>query len=145
MRPICHPASVGALPELDIVGERFSGRVGMPAARLGLTLVIAGAERATRTGKDYYANGTVGVGLVEDAVQLGFELVRERVHPLGAIERNGRDALIDAVNDVLAHPSLLLASATVVVPGGRANNTLVRSEVNTIYPGPGISRGVEQQ
>src|SRR5437763_15705543 len=131
MRPICHPASVGALPELDIVGERFAGRVGMPAARLGLTLVIPGTERATRAGKDHHANGTVGVGLVEDAVELGFEPVRERVHPLGASERNARRALIDAVNEGLPRPSLLLSSAIAVVPGGRAPTPLLQADVHT--------------
>ena len=65
------------------------------AGRRGLALVVAGAEGAAGAGQDDHPDGAVGVGLVEGAMQLGFELVRQRVHPLRAIERDGRDAVLD--------------------------------------------------
>src|SRR5260221_14171700 len=132
MRPVLHPPSVGALPELDIIGKRFAARIGMPGAGRRLALVIAGAERAAGAGEDDHAHGTIGVRLVEDAVQLGFELVRERVHPLGPIERDRGDALLDAVNDFFAH-------ATSSLSGGprdwsRSQDTLVRCVVKMFCP-----------
>src|SRR5262249_4715869 len=132
MRPQRHPPGVDALPELDEIGKRFALRIGMP--RTGLVrcaLVVAGAEGAAGAGEDDHADGAVGVRPVEDPMQLGFELVRECVHALGPIERDGRDAVLDAVKDLLAHPS----SSRCCGPyraGARPNNTLVRSKVKVI-------------
>ena len=84
--------AVVALPIFDELGVRLALRIGVArAGRRGLPLVVAGAEGAAGAGEDDDPHGTVGIGLVERAVQLGFELVRERVHALGAIERDGRD------------------------------------------------------
>src|SRR5262249_26902652 len=78
----------------------------MPRAGLiRCALVVAGAEGAPGAGEDDHADGAVGIGAVEDPMQLGFELVGERVHALGTIERDGRDAVLDAVKDLLAHRS----------------------------------------
>ena len=78
----------------------------MPGAGLvRCALVVAGAEGAPCAGEDDHAHGAVRIRPVEDPMQLGFELVRECVHALGAIERDGRDAVLDAVKDLLAHPS----------------------------------------
>src|SRR5215471_3195326 len=78
----------------------------MPRAGLiRCALVVAGAEGAPGAGEDDHADGAVGIGPVEDPMQLGFELVRECVHALGPIERDGHDAFLDAVKDLLAHPS----------------------------------------
>ena len=76
-------------------------RIGMARAALGgLPLVVAGAERRPRAGENDHLDCAVRVGLVEQAVQLGLERLGERVHPLGAIERDGRDLLVHAVEDV---------------------------------------------
>src|SRR5262249_2083790 len=54
-------------------------------------------------------DAAVGVSLIEGVMQLGFEIARERVHPLRPVERDGRDLLLDAVDQVLvAHTVLLL-------------------------------------
>src|SRR5215471_11740699 len=105
----------------------------MPRAGLiRCALVVAGAEGAPGAGEDDHADGAVGIGPVEDPMQLGFELVRECVHALGPIERDGRDAFLDAVKDLLAHPS---SSRCCGRPwgGARPHNTLVRSKVKVIY------------
>ena len=70
-------------------------------------LVVAGAKRAPGAREDDDAYGAVRIGLVQAAVQLGFELVRERVHALRPVERNGRDGLIDLIQQLLAHPCSL--------------------------------------
>src|ERR1700730_17581128 len=104
MRPVCDAKRIGALPELDELGVRLSLRVGMARAGLsGLALVVAGAESAPGAGQDDDADAAIGVGLVEAPVQLGFELVRERVHALGPIERDGRDLIRDLIAQLLAH------------------------------------------
>src|SRR5262245_48179323 len=119
MGPLPGPAAIVALPIFDGPGVRFALRIGMPRAGLsGLTLVVAGAEGAAGAGEDDHADRAVGIRLVEGAMQLGLELVRERVHPLGAIERDGGDALLDAVEEVVARflghpwsfPSVLLGA-----------------------------------
>src|SRR5262249_49045988 len=113
MRPQRDALGVGALPELDEIGERLALGINVPwGGFVALALVVAGAESAAGAGEDDDADGAVGVRPVEGAMQLGFKLVRERIHSLGAIERDGRDALLDAVDDLLAHPSSFpLASA----------------------------------
>src|SRR5256884_9338197 len=81
----------------------------MPGAGLvGCALVVAGAEGAAGAGEDDHAHGAVRIRPVEDPMQLSLELVREGVHALRAIEGDGRNALLDAVKDLLAHPILSL-------------------------------------
>ena len=41
-------------------------------------------------------------------MQLGLEIWRERVHPLRTIEGNGRDALLDAVDQIFVASSMSL-------------------------------------
>ena len=67
--------------------------VGIAAALLARRrlLVEAGAERGARAGQDDHLHLRVGVGLVEGAMQLGFEIARERVHAVRPVERDGRD------------------------------------------------------
>src|SRR5262247_1946071 len=140
MRPQRHAPGVDALPELDEIGQRFALRIGMP--RTGLVrcaLVVAGAEGAARAGEDDHADGAVGIRTVEDPMQLGFELVRECVHALGAIERDGRDVVLDAVKDLLAHPSSSRCCRAPMGALAQSNNTLVRSKVKVIYVGPRIA------
>src|SRR3984893_9072935 len=133
MRPARHAVGVGALPELDEIGERLAFRIGMPGAGLvGCALVVAGAEGAAGAGEDDHAHGAVRIRPVEDPMQLSLELVREGVHALGAIEGDGRNALLDAVKDLLAHPILSLLRGACGT-GARPNNTLVRSKVKAIY------------
>src|SRR5215468_5625714 len=118
---------------------RLAFRIGMPGTGLvRCALVVAGAEGAAGAGEDDHARGTVRIRPVEDPMQLGFELVRECIHALGAIERDGRNALLDAVKDLLAHPILSLLWA----PGDwtRPNNTLVRSKMNAISVDTTIAR-----
>src|ERR1700730_17988586 len=80
----------------------------MPGAGLAdCALVIAGAEGAAGAGEDDHAHGALGIGPVEGPMQLRFEIMRERVHPLRAVEGDGRDALVDAVEQLLI---LLLAA-----------------------------------
>ena len=90
MRPIGDAAGVVAVPELDVFGVGLALGVDMPRPGIGGGgLVVAGAEGAPGAGQDDDAHGAVGIGLVEGAVQLLFEAVRERVHPLGAVDRDG--------------------------------------------------------
>src|SRR5262249_21048279 len=91
------------------------------AALAGLALVVAGAEARAVAGEDDHLDVTVGVGHVEQAVHLGFERVGERIHALGAIERDGRDLLVHAVQDFLvAHalsfPRSSTAMSTAITP-----------------------------
>ena len=86
-------------------------------ARSGL--VVAGAEGAAGAGEDDHPHGAVGIGLVEGTVQLGFEIVGERVHPLGAIERDGRDAVLDLVEQILgSHCRFFLSWRSRALLGG---------------------------
>ncbi len=86
--------------------ERLALRIGMArAGRVGLSLVVAGAECAARAGEDDDADGAVAVRLVEGAMQFVFKVVRERIHPVWPVQRDGRDAVFDGVEEVLgAHP-----------------------------------------
>src|SRR6476660_6845805 len=103
MGPLTDPAGVVTLPELDELRVRLALRVGMPGAALsGLALVVAGAEGAAGAGEDDDADSAVGIGLIERAMQLGFERRRQSVHPLRPVERDGRNALLDAVEQLLA-------------------------------------------
>src|ERR1700746_1291280 len=99
---------------------RLSFRIGMAGAGLvRCALVVAGAEGAARAGEDDHARGAVRIRPVEDPMQLSLELVRECVHALGAIEGDGRNALLDAVKDLLAHPILSSLRAPVGLEPGR--------------------------
>jgi hypothetical protein len=46
--------------------------------------------------------------------------VRERVHALRPVERNGRDGLIDLIQQLLAHPCSFLCSIVVPALRGQA-------------------------
>src|SRR5205807_2318364 len=59
---------------------------------------------ATGASENDDAYRTIRIGLVKAAVELGLELVRERVHALRPIERDGRDGIVDLIQQLLAHP-----------------------------------------
>ena len=62
----------------------------------------AGAVAATGAGHDDRAHVVVGVGLVEGLDQLAAHRRRPRVQPLGAVERDREDALVEtSVDDLL--------------------------------------------
>src|SRR5262249_44633086 len=90
-----------AVAILDELGDRLAGRIGVAPPRLVVALVEAGTERVAAAGQDDHAHRRIDIGLVEGAVQLVFEIGRQRVHARRRVERDGGDAVSDAVEQIL--------------------------------------------
>ena len=78
------------------LGGRVVGVEGrLPAAEVG-----AGAEPASGTGHHDGADRRVAVDLVEHLAQLDLHVLGEGVEPVRAVERDGRDTVLDRVRDL---------------------------------------------
>src|SRR5262249_41426001 len=74
-----------------------------PAGSEGLAApgqVGPGAEAASGTGDDHYAHAVVGVGAVEGVDDLAPHRSGEGVEPVGPIEGQSGDAILDVVADL---------------------------------------------
>ena len=79
------------------------GRVVPLLAEHDLAHVVAGAECTAGAGEDDAADVGIAVGLTEGLLELRVHLAVERVHDLGAIERDGQDVAVKVVTNVFVH------------------------------------------
>ena len=106
MGPIDDAAPLPPMAVLDELGDRFAGRIRIAPPGFVCPLIETSAEGRAAAGQDDDANRAVLIRLVECAMQLRFQIARERIQSGRPIERDGGDAVLDAVDQVLvAHRS----------------------------------------
>ncbi len=93
--------------------RRLDVRAALGERLAATTEVGPGAERAiTRTGDDHGPHVVVGVDLVERVDDLSHHHIRERVHPLGPVQRDRRHRVGHVVDDLgVLHASQTMSPA----------------------------------